>query len=129
MLFWGHFLVLDINLKANDGKSDSDSKESGKRQGNRGDENPKSTYIDIGFGDNRKSFAGMHRFEVIRSHHDDGDEEAGGNGNGKEITFCYSSISCNPTVNRILGPRFVFALHRIYGGLLFRNGIKGVSTS
>jgi hypothetical protein len=79
------------------------------------------SYIDIGFGDDRKVFAGFHRFEVTRETDDD-DTDSGNGG----ATICYSSIACNPSANKSPAPEFTHALHRFYALALFRDGIAGV---
>ena len=76
-----------------------------------------NSYIDIGFGDDKKAFAGFHRFEIIR---DEIDKEEEG------VTIWYSSMSCNPSVNRQVFPRVLFIFHRLYAMCLFRDGIARV---
>ncbi|KAI9646041.1 hypothetical protein NHQ30_005479 [Ciborinia camelliae] len=71
--------------------------------------------VEIGFGDDRKQFSGMHSFELI--HEDDG------------VTIWYSSVSCNPMVDRPLVPDWAFSLHRFYARSLFRDGIAAVLKS
>ena len=61
----------------------------------------------------------MHRFEVSRTPNDDGKEDGG-------VTVCFSSLSCNPTVNKIPFPKWVFVFHRFYARSLFRDGIREV---
>jgi hypothetical protein len=78
-----------------------------------------NSYIDIGFGDNLKGFAGFHRFEVTRTT-DEGDTGGGG------ATICYSAIACNPSVNKSPGPAFTYVFHSFYALTLFREGIAGV---
>ncbi|KAF7948449.1 uncharacterized protein EAE97_003860 [Botrytis byssoidea] len=68
--------------------------------------------VKIGYGDDRKQFSGMHSFELI--HGRDG------------ATIWYSSVSCNPTINKRLFPNWVFAFHRWYARTLFRDGIAAV---
>ena len=80
------------------------------------------SYIDIGFGDDRKGFAGFHRFEITRET-DEADNEGGG------ATICYSSIVCNPSVNKSPAPEFTYAFHKFYALCLFRDGIAGVLQS
>lgn len=75
-----------------------------------------TSFVDIAFGDDRSSFAGLHRLEVSR----DEDREQGG------VTLCYSSVACNPTNNVLPFPGFVFGFHRWYGMCLFRDGVKMV---
>lgn len=105
ILFGGNFMILDISLRSN-----SEKKSAALRRG---------SYIDIGFGDDRKGFAGMHRFEVI---HDTGKP---GRQSG-DVMICYSSMSCNPTVNQQVFPNWVFTFHKFYALNLFRDGVAEV---
>jgi hypothetical protein len=107
MLFGGNFMVLDVGLK-----SDADSSKET-------DPTLKESFLEVGFGDNRRGFAGLHRFEVSHDVEKETSEHAG-------ITICYSSISCNPTVNKPLFPKFVFGFHKFYAMCLFRDGIAEV---
>jgi hypothetical protein len=78
-------------------------------------------FVEIGFGDNRKEFAGMHRFEVVRN--------VSLKGEGKDegaLELCYSSISCNPTKNQLPFPGWVFGFHSFYAQSLFRDGVREV---
>ena len=77
------------------------------------------SYVEIGFGDNRKTFAGLHRFEVSRA--DDGEDDY--------LTIWYSSISCNPSVNETVLPHWVWKFHKWYAMVLFRDGIREVLKS
>jgi len=109
LLFGGNFVVLDISLK-----------QSGEDTVYGFQESVTSSHIDIAFGDDRQGFAGFHRFEVIREIDDDDNRENGG------ATICYSSIACNPSVNKPPAPAFTYAFHKIYALTLFRDGIAGV---
>jgi hypothetical protein len=101
-------MVLDISLKPSGGKTVNESQ-------------PLLTdsYIDIGFGDDRSGFAAFHRFEVTREI-----DETGSDGGG--ATICYSTIACNPTVDKSPAPRFTYAFYKFYALTLFRDGIAGL---
>ncbi|PMD24636.1 hypothetical protein NA56DRAFT_677644 [Hyaloscypha hepaticicola] len=77
-------------------------------------------------GDNRKGFAGLHRFEVERIRDgerggvQDGEEEEGG------VQLWYSSISCHPTRNKLPLPAWMFGFHEFYAQCLFRDGVAEV---
>lgn len=73
----------------------------------------KHSYVDVAFGDDRRGFAGFHRFEIIR------EKEAG-------VTIWFSSMSCNPTSDKAPFPGFVAVFHEIYAERLFWDGIRGV---
>jgi hypothetical protein len=105
-LIRGHFLVLDVNLPPTSQEEKTSSRIGG-------------SYIEIGFGDDRKDFAGMHRFEVTR----DVDAAEGDDG---DITIYFTSLACNPRVDRLLCSRFLFSLHDFYALCLFRDGIAEV---
>lgn len=74
------------------------------------------SFLEVGFGDNRKQFAGLHRFEVSRDIN-----------HGREgVTVSFSSLSCNPTLNQIPFPKWAFCFHEFYAQCLFRDGIREV---
>ena len=100
LLFRGHFLVLDVYLKLRNQEEEISSSKDG------------HSHIDIGFGDDRKHFAGMHRFEVRHN-------EEGAEGQNGDVAISFSSISCNPTVDKALGSKLVFTLHKFYALCLF----------
>ena len=80
---------------------------------------PAPSFLEIGFGDNRKQFAGMHRFEVSHDTNSAGKRTGG-------ATVCFSSLSCNPTVNKVPFPMWMFDFHTFYAQCLFRDGIREV---
>jgi len=98
VMFGGNFLVLDkcIDQLVEEGSNSS-------------------SYVDIGFGDAGKGFSGCHRFEVLRAKE---------KGEGMEIS--YSCVSCNPSVDKLPFPLWVFAFHRWYALALFRDGVREV---
>ncbi len=83
----------------------------------------KGSYIDVAFGDDRKTFAGCHRFEVLHRF-EKGDEEEEEDEGGVEIV--YSHLSCNPTVKEATFPKMIFDFHKFYAMQLFRDGIAEV---
>jgi hypothetical protein len=95
-----NFIVLDHYLR------NEDSSESGEGE---------NSYIDIAFGNDRGGFAGLHRFEVVRSEVKD------------DVTVCYSGMCCNPSVNELALPRIVMIFHEFYAERLFWDGVRGVS--
>ncbi|KAH8769412.1 hypothetical protein F5882DRAFT_184096 [Hyaloscypha sp. PMI_1271] len=121
VLLGGNFMVLDAQLKGR-------AKEDEGWEGEGGE-----SFVEVGFGDDRKGFAGMHRFEVLRlSDSTDGKgEEVGGEngGEGKEgggVQLWYSSVSCNPRENKLPFPKWVFGFHEFYAQCLFRDGVREV---
>lgn len=96
-LFGGNFMVLFTKINNN----------------NRNNTLEKSpSCVEIGYGDDRKQFSGMHSFELI--HEGDG------------AIIWYSSVSCNPTINQRPFPDWLFAFHRWYARSLFRDGVAAV---
>jgi hypothetical protein len=59
----------------------------------------------------------MHRFEVSRSRDDDGKEDRG-------VVVSFSSLSCNPTVNKIPFLKWLFEFHKFYAQCFFSDGIR-----
>ncbi|KAM5354046.1 hypothetical protein ACJ41O_000696 [Fusarium nematophilum] len=78
-------------------------------------ESRSQSYIDFGFGSDEAGFAGVHRFAVVRS----GDD-------GQTVQIHCQSMSCNPRVDRPLRPRWMFAFHKAYADLLFREGVSEI---
>lgn len=74
--------------------------------------------VDLIYGSDKSQFSGVHRFSVIRGAGTKSKEE-------NQVCVRYSSISCNPTVNKSL-PSILFEFHRIYGNLLYREGVSEV---
>ncbi|KAH8768819.1 hypothetical protein BGZ57DRAFT_898537 [Hyaloscypha finlandica] len=120
VLLGGNFMVLDAQLKGR-GKEDEGW------EGEGGE-----SFVEVGFGDDRKGFAGMHRFEVLRlSDSTDGKGEEVGGENGEEdkeggVQLWYSSVSCNPRENKLPFPKWVFGFHEFYAQCLFRDGVREV---
>jgi hypothetical protein len=108
LLFGGNFIVLHINLKQDTGKSGDGML----TQNN-------VSYIDIGFGDGRKTFAGFHRFEVTR-------ENSGSEERKSDVSICYSTMACNPTTTKAPTPKFTYTFHKLYAWTLFCDGVAGV---
>jgi hypothetical protein len=93
-------MVLDANIKSQDTSSDEKS-------------SSEQSYVEIGFGDDRKNFAGMHRFEVSRP--------------GKEmVQISFSSVSVNPSMDQAPFSNLVFVFHKFYAQSLFRDAIREV---
>ncbi|KAL2214172.1 hypothetical protein CC79DRAFT_1362954 [Sarocladium strictum] len=71
--------------------------------------------IDVVFGSDSSQFSGVHRFTVTRNAHRE-----------DSIRITYAHIVCNPTVNEVLKPAFLFTLHKLYAKWLFREGVVEV---
>ncbi len=108
VLFRGNFMLLDKSIPAEH-----------KQQQMGFAPETRPSYVDLAYGDNRKRFAGLHRFELIR------DLESEGSG----AWIWYSSTSCNPTVNKPVFPHIAFVFHKVYARALFRDGIAAVISS
>jgi len=102
VLFGGNFYVLDVHLKQTSQENDS--------------------FVDVAFGDNRKGFCGLHRFQVTRDISEDWKEWEGVGA----VNIEYSSISCNPSENKTVFSNWVCLFHKWYAMVLFRDGIREV---
>ncbi|OCL13602.1 hypothetical protein AOQ84DRAFT_359619 [Glonium stellatum] len=111
MLFGGNFMVLDINLKPRASPVDYLASAAPNVV----------SYIEIGFGDDRKSFAGFHRFEVTHN-----TKMAADKGGDAGVVTSYSTSCCNLSRNQAPFPQFVFTFHKLYALGLFRDGITEV---
>jgi len=87
-----------------------------------GDKEEGPSFMEIGFGDDRKGFAGFHRFEVERRREAMGKEQ----GEEGEVRLWYSSISCHPRENRLPLPGWLYHFHDFYAQSLFRDGVREV---
>lgn len=100
-------MVLDLHFRAAD--SPSPEKKSG-------------SFVQIAFGDDRKTFSGMHHFEVSRQV----EEECGEEG----VVLSYSGLACNPTVDMRIFPwvngELMWSFHKFYALCLFRDGVREV---
>ena len=105
LLFGGNFMILDHHITKPEQYTPSSTQVI-----------VTPSFLEVGFGDNCKQFAGLHRFEVSRDTNDAGDG----------VTVSFSSLSCNPTLNQIPFPKWVFNFHKFYAQCLFRDGIKEV---
>lgn len=104
----GWFMVLDLETH------ESERDDVAVRRKDDGEEK-EVTFIEFGYGDDRRSFAGMHRFEIIR-YFEDGEEA---------VKIGFSSVSCNPS-GEIKFPQLLWKFHDIYAMLLFRDGVRNV---
>ncbi|CEI66625.1 hypothetical protein FVEN_g10177 [Fusarium venenatum] len=77
------------------------------------------SYVDFGFGDDSTAFAGVHRFTVVRP-------RADGNSKRQKVQIHFQNMTCNPTVNKHLGPQWLMDLHEIYADYLFRDGVAEI---
>lgn len=101
LLFGGNFIVLDTHIKSQSPPSDPKSAAA------------EESYVEIGFGDDRTNFAGMHRFELSPTPE-----------NGVQIS--YSSVSVNPSFDKAPFPNSAFVFHKFYAQCLFRDAIREV---
>jgi hypothetical protein len=79
------------------------------------------SFVEIGFGDDRATFAGMKRFEIFRQEGEEG------------VLIADSSVACNPSVNRRIAPWAPHGLmkgfHNLYAQYLFRDAVREVLDS
>ena len=85
------------------------------------DQDPLESFVEFGYGDDRRRFAGMHRFEI--SH------KAAENG----VVVSYSSYSCNPKEDKPIfawiSTNLVSRFHCFYALCLFKDGIREILTN
>ncbi|EEU39455.1 uncharacterized protein NECHADRAFT_70193 [Fusarium vanettenii 77-13-4] len=101
-VLFGVFQTLDSHLAKEQVKDGVDRTES---------------YVDFGFGSDKFWFGGVHRFAVVRSRNEEGEET---------VQVHCQSMSCNPSVNKPLRPSWMFAFHKAYADLLFRDGVSEI---
>jgi len=82
------------------------------------------SFVEVAYGNDRRDFAGMHRFEISR-------QKGGEDLRGEEgIILSYSSSSCNPAADKPIFPRFnsglVWRFHKFYAMCLFQDGVREV---
>ncbi|KAJ4321741.1 hypothetical protein N0V84_005174 [Fusarium piperis] len=75
------------------------------------------SYVDFGFGSDKFMFGGVHRFAIVRSKDEEGEET---------VQVHCQSMSCNPSVNKPLRPWWMFEFHKAYADLLFRDGVSEI---
>jgi len=107
VMLGGNFMVLDKFIRT-------------EKEEEKEDRGP--SFVEIGFGDDRKGFAGFHRFEVERRRELMG-KEVGEEG---EVRLWYSSISCHPRENKLPLPGWLYHFHDFYAQSLFRDGVREV---
>lgn len=71
--------------------------------------------VDVVFGSDTHQFSGVHRFSIIR------DQER-----PDRARIDCAHVTCNPSVNKPLSPEFLFAFHKMYSMLLFRESVAEV---
>jgi hypothetical protein len=77
------------------------------------------SYLDLAFGSDNSSFAGVHRFTVHR-------EKESGHDDGDVIRITFASMVCNPIQNKPRFPAILHTFHKFYAKLLFREGVAQV---
>jgi len=79
----------------------------------------------------------MHRFEILRAATPEltldsselVEKELKGDNEDEAMSIWYSSLSCNPTLNKPPFPRSIARFHELYAQILFRDGIREVLKS
>ncbi|CZR55848.1 uncharacterized protein PAC_05736 [Phialocephala subalpina] len=119
VLFGGNFMILDTHIAHPSSSTTTHSPPLGEKQSlgascaDTGYQDPVISFVDIAFGDDRRNFAGLHRFEIR------GEKEG-------EIIIWYSSMSCNPSIDKAPFPKWVFGFHVWYAMCLFKDGVEEV---
>jgi hypothetical protein len=90
-------------------------------------ENAANSYVEVAFGNDQESFAGFHRFDIVRDE-EEGVEEAGktSSPDTTHITLSSSCLVCNPTVNSMGISGLLSVVHKFYGLRLFRDAVNEV---
>lgn len=112
-ILFGTFQVIDYHI------AEADS--SAQLQSQRSQDSDMCSYIDVGFGSSRSSFAGLHRFSIRRNRNERSDEG--------EVEIEMSSLICNPTVDRLSMPAALMIFDRVYARLLFREAVSRILRS
>ena len=84
---------------------------------------PGYSCVDYGFGSDSGSFAGAHRFAVVRQERDD---EAGKEGEEEYVELKLECFRCNPLVNRESWAEWVPWLHYWYARFLWAEAVRSV---
>lgn len=85
----------------------------------RADTLTQSSYVDLAFGSDNSSFAGVHRFMVHRENKSSPDDD-------DVIRITFASMACNPIQNKPIFPAILHTFHKLYAQLLFREGVAQV---
>ncbi|KAG9241076.1 hypothetical protein BJ878DRAFT_578537 [Calycina marina] len=99
-IFGGNFMALSFHVRTQDSE-------------------PTESFVELSYGNDRKSFSGMHRFGVFRE------------GMNEEVVVRYSCIAYNPREDKPIfaksrSPRSVSLFHCFYARCLFRDGTREV---
>lgn len=73
----------------------------------------RGSYVDVGFGSDRWTFGGAHRFSVLRK-------------NQAQVELRFESVLCNPRTERALESMTMLDFHMKYAMMLFRDGASAV---
>lgn len=83
------------------------------------------SFIDVGYGSDKSSFSGVHRFSIERKTVRDFKHNAAAPTH-EDITIRMSCMTCNPLKERRAAPEFLMTFHKIYAMLLFREAVSEV---
>lgn len=89
-------------------------------------ESSRTSYVDLGFGDNKGTFSGINRFAVTSLEPDDVEGGAREGEPGRLVKLTLSAVACNPCQNAITTPKWVFDVHKVYANFLFREAMSRV---
>lgn len=121
-MFGGNFMTVEFSIRSeSEQRKDMISEVEMERE-------ETGSFIDVAFGDSRNTFAGCHRFEVLRLGRNENLEEVKlrEEVDESEVSIVYSSFACNPRVGEAKFPQWLHGFHLLYARLLFWDGIKEV---
>lgn len=83
------------------------------------------SYVDYGFGSDKRNFAGSHRFVVNRKDEGHG-KDANDKTEGGSVELYVEGFCCNPMVNRGSWVEYMPWIHYWYGTLLWAEAVRAV---
>jgi hypothetical protein len=86
------------------------------------------SYVDFGFGSDNYSFAGCHRFSIMR-HQIASDSKSETEPSKPQIRISLEGFTCNPQTNKLPVPEIGKWFHALYARSLFANGVQAVLQS
>ncbi|CEJ59937.1 hypothetical protein PMG11_08535 [Penicillium brasilianum] len=86
------------------------------------------SYVDFGFGSDKYSFAGCHRFSITR-HRIASDSQSETEPSKPQIRISLEGFTCNPQTNELPVSEIGKWFHALYARALFANGIQAVLQS
>lgn len=119
-LFFGSFKLLDKHVNTSPVKDDSKLALT----------SSEASYVDYGFGSDRYSFAGCHRFSIgsiYQEHcHKAGHTQTVSDNKEPRVEIRLQSFTCNPKSKKMSNISILSWFHRLYAKLLFADGMRKI---